>query len=94
MLLLIKILSYLLTIFLGIMIVNFVLSLLVMFNVISPANDAVRAIQSSLNQVLDPILEPVRRFMPDTGAIDFSPIVIMAGIQILLWVLEDIARQV
>ncbi|WP_438728206.1 YggT family protein [Parasphingorhabdus sp. DH2-15] len=65
-----------------------------MFNVISPANEAVRAIQSSLNQVLDPILEPVRRFMPDTGAIDFSPIVIMAGIQILLWVLEDIAQQV
>jgi YggT family protein len=91
MLLLIEIIGILMNVFVTIIIVNFVLSLLVMFNVISPSNEAVRTIQSSLNQVLEPILAPVRRIMPDTGAIDFSPIVVIIGARILQEVLLSIA---
>jgi YggT family protein len=91
MLLLIEIIGILMNVFVTIIIVNFVLSLLVMFNVISPTNEAVRTIQSSLNQVLEPILAPVRRIMPDTGAIDFSPIVVIIGARILQEVLLSIA---
>ncbi len=94
MLLLIEILGILMNVFITIVIVNFVLSLLVMFNVISPANQAVQTIQSSLNQLLEPILAPVRRILPDTGALDFSPIVIIVGVSILQRVLFYVAVNV
>lgn len=94
MMLLIEIVGILMNVFVTIIIVNFVLSLLVMFNVISPTNEAVRTIQSSLNQVLEPILAPVRRIMPDTGAIDFSPIVVIIGARILQEVLLYIATSI
>lgn len=94
MMLLIEIVGILMNVFVTIIIVNFVLSLLVMFNVISPTNEAVRTIQSSLNQVLEPILAPVRRIMPDTGAIDFSPIVVIIGARILQELLLYIATNI
>jgi YggT family protein len=94
MMLLIEIVGILMNVFVTIIIVNFVLSLLVMFNVISPTNEAVRTIQSSLNQVLEPILAPVRRIMPDTGAIDFSPIVVIIGARIFQEILYYIAFNV
>lgn len=94
MMLLIEIVGILMNVFVTIIIVNFVLSLLVMFNVISPTNEAVRTIQSSLNQLLEPILAPVRRIMPDTGAIDFSPIVLIIGARIFQEILYYIAQNV
>jgi YggT family protein len=33
--------------------------------------------------ILDPFLKPIRRIMPDTGMIDFSPIVLIIGLRII-----------
>ena len=66
-----------------IVIVQFVLSLLVMFNVVSMSNDAVRTILQALNAVLDPFLAPIRRILPDTGVLDLSPIVLIIGMNLL-----------
>jgi len=57
------------------------------FNVISLNNNVVASIWQALNAILDPILRPIRKIMPDTGMIDFSPIILIFGmraIQILL----------
>ena len=37
-------------------------------------------------QLTDPIIEPVRRALPATGGMDFSPIIVMVG----LWIAERI----
>jgi YggT family protein len=37
-------------------------------------------------RVTEPLLAPVRRYMPDTGPIDFSPLVVILG----LWLLQRI----
>lgn len=34
-------------------------------------------------QVTDPIMEPVRRLMPPMGGLDFSPIIVLLGLDIL-----------
>jgi YggT family protein len=34
--------------------------------------------------VTEPMLAPIRRFLPQTGAIDFAPLVLMLGLGILL----------
>ncbi len=80
---LIDIVSYLLWIVQVIVIVQFVLSLLISFNVVNMHNDFVASIWRAINALLDPILSPIRRIMPDTGAIDFSPMVLIVGLVIL-----------
>lgn len=67
--------------------VQFVLSLLLVFNVVSMRNNLVQALWTSLNAILDPILRPIRRYLPATGGIDFSPLVLLLGIRIVLIIL-------
>ena len=70
-------------------IVQFVLSLLLAFNVVNRHNGAVDAIWTAINAILDPILRPIRRIRPNTGAIDFSPMVLIIFLQVLVMVLKD-----
>jgi len=84
---LIDILNYLIELLRGIVIVQFVLSLLISFNVVNLHNDLVQAIWRAVNVLLEPFLRPLRRIMPDTRPIDFSPmalIVLLSIVQIVL----------
>ena len=91
---LIQILGLLSSILITVVIVQFVLSLLIAFNVVSMSNQFVSAIYQSLNMILDPVLRPIRRIMPDTGMIDFSPIVLIFGLRVLMIILEGIASSI
>lgn len=73
-------------------IVQFVLSLLISFNVVNTHNDFVAALWKAVNALLDPLLRPIRRVMPDTGAIDFSPLVLIVLLQIVEKLLEGVIR--
>jgi YggT family protein len=75
-----------------VVIVQFILSLLLTFNVVSLHNQFVAALWQALSAILDPILGPIRRIMPSTGMLDLSPIVLLLGIQILLIILSYVAR--
>jgi YggT family protein len=72
-------------------IVQFVIGLLFAFNVVSPSNEFLRQVYDSINRLLEPVLRPIRNIMPDTGAIDFSPLVLILGLQILIEVLRYLA---
>ena len=85
-----QIVGYLISIIIVLVIVQFVLSLLVAFNVVSMHNHWVAAIWRSINALLEPLLRPIRRLMPDTGAIDFSPLVLILLLQILLIILSSV----
>ncbi len=83
MILLINILQVLLNLAWIIIIVQFILSLLIAFNVINTYNDLVRQLYGGLTQMTEPVYRPIRRILPDFGQIDFSPAVALLGIQIL-----------
>jgi len=85
------IVSYLINIIVMMVIAQFVLSLLLGFNVINPHNEFVGALWRSINMLLDPLLRPIRRMMPDTGAIDFSPMVLIVLLTVLQKVLFTLA---
>ncbi len=72
-------------------IIQFVIGLLFAFNVVSPGNEFLRQVYDSINRLLEPVLRPIRNIMPNTGAIDFSPLVLILGIQILIEVLRYLA---
>ena len=86
-----QIVGYLISIVILLVIVQFVISLLVAFNVVSMHNQWAAAIYRAVNSLLEPILRPIRRIMPDTGAIDFSPLVLIVLLNIVNIVLGNLA---
>ena len=76
-----------------VVLVSFVLGLLVAFNVVSMNNRLVSSLMQALDAILTPILRPVRRIMPPTGGIDFSPIVLLVLIKIVLIILSYLGTQ-
>ena len=86
-----EIVGYLISIVVMLVIVQFVLSLLISFNVVNMHNDFVAAIWRAVNAMLDPVLRPIKRIMPDTGAIDLSPMVLIIGLTIIQIVLKNLA---
>ena len=89
-----QIIELLTNVFVMLIIVQFVIGLLLAFNVVSRGNDFVLAIYRSINSILDPILRPIRNMLPQTGAIDFSPLVLIIILQIFLIILSSIIRSV
>ena len=87
-----QIVGYLISVVVMLVIVQFVMSLLISFNVVNMHNDFVAAIWKAINALLDPILAPIRRMMPDTGAIDFSPMVLIILLQVVRIVLGNLAH--
>lgn len=87
-----QILELLTNLVITVVIVQFILSLLIAFNVVNLSSQFVSALWQSLNAILDPVLRPIRRILPDTGMIDFSPIVLIFGLQALMILLENLQK--
>ena len=45
-----------------------------------------------LDSIVRPMLEPIRRLMPQTGMVDFSPLVLVVLIQVLEYLIIAILR--
>ncbi|GMN03534.1 YggT family protein [Erythrobacter sp. MTPC3] len=75
-------------------IVQFVIGLLFAFNVVNTSNQFLMQVYEAINRLLDPLLRPIRNLMPNTGAIDFSPLVLIILLQVLEIVLAAVIRSV
>lgn len=63
-----------------IIIAQVIVSWLVAFNVINTHNDFVRTLLRGLDRLTEPMLRPIRRFLPDLGGIDLSPMVLILAL--------------
>jgi YggT family protein len=63
-----------------IIIVAAVMSWLIAFNVVNARNEVVRAVWNTLVALTEPALRPIRRFLPNTGGLDISPIILFLAI--------------
>ena len=71
-------------------IIWFIIGLLFSFNVIGRDNTFFVAVHNAIARLFEPLLRPIRRFLPDTGAIDFSPMVLLLAIYAIIIVLESV----
>jgi YggT family protein len=46
-------------------------------------------VREALGRIVDPFLEPVRRILPAAGGLDFSPLVLILAIQLIIRVLTS-----
>jgi YggT family protein len=83
---LLEIVDFALMVFTWIVIAHAIMSWLIGFNVINTYNEFVRALWTALERITRPIYNPVRRIMPDFGALDLSPLVVL----LILFVLRNI----
>lgn len=58
-------------------------SWLIAFKIINPWQPAVRMIINVLARLHEPLLRQVRRYLPDIGGIDLSPIVLFLAAQFI-----------
>lgn len=89
-----EIITLLTNVLVMLIIIQFVIGLLFAFNVISQSNEFMMAFYTSINRLLEPVLRPIRKILPQTGMMDFSPLVLIIILQIILIVLSSIMRSV
>jgi YggT family protein len=71
-------------------IVAAIMSWLIAFGVINTYNRAVSTINDFLYRVTEPALRPIRRFMPNLGGVDISPVILIFAIWLIQMVLVKI----
>ena len=69
--------------YIWILIINAIISWLVAFNVLNTSNRFVYSILDVSYKLTDPPLNYIRRFLPNLGSIDISPIVLILGLMFL-----------
>ncbi len=72
--------NYVITLYSYVVFAAVIMSFLLVFNVINARNSVVQAIWNTLNALTEPLLGPIRRALPDFGAIDLSPVVLLLGL--------------
>jgi YggT family protein len=91
---LIEVVRIALNLYVWAIIISAILSWLIAFNVVNTSNQIVYTIGDFLYRITDPVLRPIRRFLPDLGGIDLSPLVVILGVWFLNGVLGRLAHQI
>ena len=74
--------------YMWLIIIQVILSWLVAFNVVNTSNRFIYLVGDFLYRVTEPALGPIRRFLPNLGGIDLSPLVLI----LLLAFLQNLLR--
>lgn len=77
---LLEILLLLLQVAFVIMLVHIIMSWLINFQVLNLRQPLVASVWDGLTRLLEPIYQPIRRMLPNTGALDLAPLVLFIGI--------------
>ena len=91
---LIQILQVLLDVVWWIIVIQFVLSILISFNVINTQSNFIRSLTYGLDRLTEPLYRPIRRVLPNMGGLDLSPAVVLVLIAILDIILRNVAVSV
>ncbi len=67
-----------------VVIANVIISWLIAFNILNTQNKFIYAILELTYKLTDPFLRRIRRFLPNLGSLDISPIILL----LLIWFIE------
>ena len=67
-----------------VVIANVIISWLIAFNILNTHNRFVYSILELTYRLTDPFLNRIRRFLPNLGSLDISPIILL----LLIWFIE------
>ena len=90
----IQILQVLLDVTWWVIVIQFVLSLLIAFNVVNMQSNFVRTLAYGFDRLTEPLYRPIRRILPNLGGLDLSPALVLLAIAILRIILNNIAASI
>ena len=67
-----------------VVIANVVISWLIAFNILNTQNRFVYSVLELTYRLTDPFLNKIRRFLPNLGSLDISPVILL----LLIWFIE------
>ena len=67
-----------------IVIANVIISWLIAFNVLNTSNRFVYSVLDFTYRLTEPLLNRIRRFLPNLGTLDISPVILL----LLIWFIE------
>lgn len=71
-----------------IIVAGVIMSWLIVLNVVNLGNHYVRLAYDLINRVTEPLLNPIRRLLPDLGGIDISPLILILLLVFLKYLLQ------
>ena len=89
MLSLLRLIDTVIDIYTWIVIASAIMSWLVAFGVINVRNQFIRVVVDVLYRLTEPLLRPIRRFLPNLGGVDISPIILLLGLYFLESLLHE-----
>lgn len=75
------------------LLVYVIMGWLEVFNILNRYNRAVYSVHTVLFRLIEPALSPIRRFLPDWGGVDFSPLVLIFALYFVQMVLGQIIHK-
>jgi YggT family protein len=72
-----------------IVIAHIIMSWLINFNVLNRNQPLVWQIWTGLERLLEPLYQPIRRFLPSMGGLDLAPLVVIIGVYALQIILTN-----
>ena len=69
--------------YIWILVINAILSWLVAFNILNTGNRFVYSVLEVSYKLTNPALNLIRRYLPNLGSIDISPIILILGLNFL-----------
>ena len=85
---LIKLILTIINLYWWVIIATAVMSWLVAFQVVDTRNQFVQSIWRALDALTEPVLRPIRRFIPTLGGLDISPVILLLALSFI----EDLIR--
>ncbi|OFW88120.1 MAG: hypothetical protein A3J37_00435 [Alphaproteobacteria bacterium RIFCSPHIGHO2_12_FULL_45_9] len=76
-------LTFLIQIYIFVIVLHIAVSWLIIFKVIDVDNPQARNLVNLLQKATDPVMKPVQKYIPPIGGIDLTPVVVIIGLQIL-----------
>jgi YggT family protein len=77
---LIEFIALVIDLYIWVIIIGAVFSWLIAFNVVNTSNRFVYSVGEMLYRVTEPALRPIRRFLPNLGGIDISPVILILAL--------------
>ncbi|GMV61005.1 MAG: hypothetical protein AMXMBFR74_01740 [Parvibaculum sp.] len=77
---LLNLIDTLITLYIWVIIIGVVLSWLIAFNVINTHNRFIYIAVDTINRLTEPVLRPIRNFLPNLGGLDVSPVILLLAL--------------
>ncbi|MGA0315670.1 MAG: YggT family protein [Alphaproteobacteria bacterium] len=87
-----RVLMIAIDLYIWLVIIGAILSWLVAFNVINTSNQLVYLILDFLYRITEPPLRRIKRFLPNLGGIDISPVILILALIFIQMVLANMHR--